>query len=97
MGALHTIPINIGIFTGTNPHILKGVKTSSPLSFVDEFINSIPRLIFYFYSSVISIYLSSPLPSLLANSLKCYTVFTASKISSSFTKKFFGFVTPKKC
>lgn len=81
MGALQTIPIRIGMLTGTKPHILNGVNTNSPLSFVDEFISSIPLIIFYFSSLVTLITLSSPYPSELAKSLNFLTVSTPSRIS----------------
>jgi len=53
------IPIVIGIFIGKNPHILNGLKTNSPISLVDEFINSIPLRIYLFSFSVIKIIPSS--------------------------------------
>ncbi len=53
VGLLKTIPHKIGIFTGTNPHILKGLKTNYPVSFVEAFINSTPLRIYFLSSLVI--------------------------------------------
>jgi hypothetical protein len=62
VGLLHKIPIRMGVLVHKNPHILNGRITSSPLSFVDEFINLIPRFMLCISYNVSMIVFLGPVP-----------------------------------
>lgn len=93
VGAESIMPLMMGTLTHTKPHILNGINTISPTSFVQEFISSTPLKIFCFSSCVIWML---PSGDCFANSLYYLTVFTPSTISASGTVKFKGLVTLKK-